>query len=124
MGKKVLVTSMSRNSSQSKSAAEAHPSSGGLRGRLHEVIFEADTQAGRAFDVTLIGLILLSVLAVMLESISSVREHYGATLYAAEWAFTILFTVEYVLRLASVLRPLRYATSFFGLVDLLAIIPT
>lgn len=104
--------------------AEARPPSGGFRGRLHEVIFEADTRAGRAFDVTLIGLILLSVLAVMLESLSSVRGRYGAELYAAEWAFTILFTLEYVLRLSSVRRPLRYAASFFGVVDLLAIIPT
>jgi voltage-gated potassium channel len=111
---------MSRN----ERPAEARPPAGGFRGRLHEVIFEADTRAGRAFDVALIGLILLSVLAVMLESLRGVREHFGAQLYAAEWAFTILFTVEYALRLASVRRPLRYATSFFGVVDLLAIIPT
>jgi voltage-gated potassium channel len=104
--------------------AEARPPSGGWRGRLHEVIFEADTRAGRAFDVGLIGLILLSVLAVMLESVGRVRALYGAELYAAEWAFTLLFTLEYALRLASVRRPLRYASSFFGVVDLLAIIPT
>ena len=104
--------------------AEARPPSDGFRGRLHEVIFEADTRAGRAFDVALICLILLSVLAVMLESIRGVREQYGAELYAAEWAFTFLFTVEYILRLASVRRPLRYATSFFGIVDLAAIVPT
>ena len=104
--------------------AEARPPAGGFRGRLHEVIFEADTRAGRAFDVVLIGLILLSALAVMLESIRGVRERYGAELYAAEWGFTILFTLEYVLRLASVRRPLRYAASFFGVVDLLAIVPT
>jgi len=111
---------MSRNAR----AAEARPPSGGRRARLHEIIFEADTRAGRAFDVVLIGLILLSVLAVMLESVGGVRARYGPQLYAAEWAFTILFTVEYVMRLASVRRPLRYATSFFGVVDLLAIIPT
>lgn len=104
--------------------AEARPPSGGFRGRLHEVIFEADTRAGRAFDVALIGFILLSVLAVMLESLSGVRRRYGTELYAAEWGFTILFTLEYGLRLLSVRRPLRYATSFFGVVDLLAIIPT
>jgi voltage-gated potassium channel len=112
---------------QSKSgarAAEARPPSGGRRARLHEVIFEADTRAGRAFDVALIILILLSVLAVMLESVGSVRARYGAELYAAEWAFTILFTVEYALRLTAVRRPLRYAASFFGVVDLLAIVPT
>src|ERR687894_1151203 len=111
---------MSRNVRE----AEARPTSDGLRGRLHEVIYEAETPAGRAFDVALIGLILLSVLAVMLESVGSVRARYGAELYAAEWAFTILFTVEYALRLVAVRRPLRYAASFFGVVDLLAIIPT
>jgi voltage-gated potassium channel len=111
---------MSRNARP----AEARPHSGGWRGRLHEIIFEAETPEGRAFDVALIGLILLSVLAVMLESLRGVRALYGPELYFAEWAFTILFTLEYALRLASVRRPLRYATSFFGVVDLLAIVPT
>src|SRR5687767_3207507 len=106
---------MSRNAR----AAEARPPSGGWRGRLHEVIFEADTPAGRAFDIVLIGLILLSVMAVMLESIRGVRVHYGPWLYAAELAFTLLFSIEYILRLSSVRRPLRYASSFFGVVDLL-----
>ena len=118
---------MSRPPTRSKSGAravEARPAEGGWRGRLHEIIFEADTTAGRAFDVVLIGLILLSVLAVMLESIRGLRERYGAELYAVEWAFTLLFTFEYVLRLTSVRRPLRYASSFFGVVDLLAIVPT
>jgi voltage-gated potassium channel len=94
------------------------------RGRLHEVIFEADTPAGRAFDVALIWCIILSVAAVMLESVASMRARYGAVLYAVEWFFTVLFTVEYALRLVSVRRPARYAGSFFGLVDLLAIVPT
>ena len=94
------------------------------RGRLHEVIYEAETPAGRAFDVALIWLILLSVAAVMLESVRGVRADYGRVLYAAEWVFTVLFTVEYALRLVSVRRPLAYAMSFYGVVDLLAIIPT
>ncbi len=94
------------------------------RHTLHTVIFEADTRAGRAFDITLIGLILLSVLAVILESVSGIRVRYGVELQAIEWAFTILFTIEYLLRLISIGRPLLYARSFFGLVDLLAIIPT
>lgn len=94
------------------------------RARLHEIIFEADTRAGRLFDLTLIWLILLSVATVILESVRSVRTQYGDLLYALEWFFTILFTIEYVLRLLSVRHPLRYATSFFGVVDLLAIIPT
>ncbi len=96
----------------------------GWRARLHEIIFEADTRAGRLFDFALIWLILLSVATVILESVRHVREQYGELLYALEWLFTLLFTVEYLLRLMSVRRPLRYATSFFGVVDLLAIIPT
>ncbi len=96
----------------------------GPRARLHEITFEADTRAGQLFDLALIWLILLSVATVLLESIRQVRVQYGDLLYTLEWVFTILFTVEYVLRLLSVRRPLRYATSFFGVVDLLAIIPT
>ena len=92
--------------------------------RLHEIIFEADTPAGRAFDIALIGSILLSVLAVMLDSITPVRQVYGGWLIAAEWLFTLLFTVEYLMRLLCVGRPLKYATSFFGVIDLLSILPT
>jgi voltage-gated potassium channel len=94
------------------------------RRRLHSIIFEAETPAGRAFDFVLLGCILLSVLAVMLESVAAIRTAHGATLIILEWGFTLLFTVEYLLRLVSVRRPVRYATSFFGLVDLLAIAPT
>jgi len=94
------------------------------RARLHEIIFEAETRAGRLFDLALIWLILLSVATVILESVRFIREQYGELLYALEWFFTVLFTLEYLLRLLSVRRPLRYATSFFGVVDLLAIIPT
>lgn len=96
----------------------------GWRRRAYEVIFESDTPAGRAFDVALIVVILLSVGAVMLESMAATRARYGDWLYAAEWAFTLLFTAEYALRLTCVGRPLRYATSFFGVVDLLAVLPT
>ena len=94
------------------------------RERLHEIIFEAETPAGKAFDVALLVCIVASVATVMLESVSSIRAQYGTILRALEWGFTILFTVEYVLRLICVGRPLRYATSFFGVVDLLAIAPT
>lgn len=94
------------------------------RARLHEIIFESNTRAGRVFDLVLIWLILLSVATVILESIRQVRQQYGELLYALEWMFTVLFTVEYVLRLVSVRHPQRYAVSFFGVVDLLAIIPT
>src|SRR5688500_15325647 len=89
------------------------------RSTLHSIIFEAETPAGRWFDFVLLGCILLSVLAVMLESVAAIRAAHGATLAALEWAFTIIFTVEYLLRLVSVRRPFRYATSFFGVVDLL-----
>jgi voltage-gated potassium channel len=97
---------------------------GDLRARLHQVIFEADTPAGRAFDLLLLLAIAASVAVVMLESVASVRARAGPTLRALEWGFTILFTVEYLLRLFSVRRPLRYAVSAFGLIDLLAILPT
>lgn len=91
---------------------------------LHEVIFEADTPLGKGFDVLLIVSILASVIAVMLDSIGAVQSHYGSLLYGIEWLFTITFTVEYILRLICVGRPLKYAVSFYGVVDLLAIIPT
>ncbi|HLL76239.1 MAG TPA: ion transporter [Pyrinomonadaceae bacterium] len=107
-----------------KSAAEREYPASGWRSALHEVIYEAETPAGRAFDVALIWLIILSVAAVLLESVRGVREGYGGALYVAEWVFTILFTIEYFMRLVSVRRPAAYAKSFFGVVDLLAIIPT
>jgi voltage-gated potassium channel len=94
------------------------------RFKLHEVIFEADTPAGKWFDVLLILSILASVLMVMLDSVSAIQKTYGQILLAGEWLFTILFTIEYLLRLLGVGRPLAYATSFFGIVDLLAILPT
>lgn len=91
---------------------------------MHEIIFEADTLPGKAFDVVLIWSILLSVLVVMLDSVSTIRSQHGALLYGAEWFFTLLFTLEYLLRLLCIGRPWRYAGSFFGIVDLLAILPT
>jgi voltage-gated potassium channel len=94
------------------------------RDTLYTVIFEAETPAGKWFDIILIVSILASVLAVMLDSISSVNAPHGHILVAIEWFFTIIFTIEYILRLICVGRPLLYATSFFGVVDLLAIIPT
>jgi voltage-gated potassium channel len=113
---------MSREAHERAPAAERPFSK--RRARLHEVIFESDTRAGRAFDLILIWLILLSVATVVLESVREVRAQHGSLLHALEWVFTLLFTVEYCLRLLSVRRPLRYATSFFGVVDLLAIVPT
>jgi voltage-gated potassium channel len=94
------------------------------RTRLYEIVFEAETVGGKTFDVLLLVTILISVVVVMLESVGSVRDDYGEQLLQAEWAFTFLFTIEYVLRLVSVRRPLKYATSFFGVIDLLAILPS
>lgn len=94
------------------------------RERLHEIIFEADTPAGKLFDVLLLIAIAASVLVVMLESSHEWSAAYGRFFYYAEWFFTIIFTVEYLLRLYAVYRPWKYATSFFGIIDLLAILPT
>jgi voltage-gated potassium channel len=96
----------------------------GWRAKAHEIIFEADTPAGKAFDIALIVTILLSVVAVMLESVAPIRLRYGSILRITEWVITILFTIEYVLRLLCVGQPARYARSFFGIIDLLAILPT
>lgn len=95
-----------------------------LRLRLHEIIFEADTPAGKLFDVALIVCIIFSVIVVMLDSVAGLRLHYGSLFNAIEWIFTLLFTIEYLLRLSCIGRPLKYAGSFYGIVDLLAIIPT
>lgn len=91
---------------------------------IHEIIFEAETPTGKAFDVALMVAIVVSILAVCLESVASIRAEYGPFLRAMEWGITILFTVEYILRLYSVREPWRYALSFYGIVDLLAILPT
>ena len=94
------------------------------RARLHEIIFEADTPAGKAFDILLIISILASVVVVMVESVASIRQHHGVLLKRLEWCFTILFSIEYLLRLILVRSTARYATSFFGVIDLLAVLPT
>jgi len=96
----------------------------GWRLRVYTIIFEADTRAGRWFDQVLIACILLSVAVVMADSVPALGAHYHRAFQVAEWIFTVLFTLEYLARLATVQRPLRYATSFFGTVDLLALLPT
>ena len=98
--------------------------SGTLRKNLYIIIFESDTPAGKWFDVILIMSILLSIVAVMLDSVKEINQEYGSVLYVIEWLFTILFTIEYILRLSCIGRPAHYARSFFGIVDLLAILPT
>ncbi len=100
------------------------PAQSNWRAWLHEVIFEADTYLGKFFDVLLLVMIVLSILAVMLESVAAIDAEYHTQLTIAEWVFTALFTVEYGMRLLCVCQPLRYARSFFGIVDLLAILPT
>ncbi len=95
-----------------------------LRQRLYIIIFEADTPAGKAFDTALIFAIILSVITVMLESVPSIRAVAAHELYVAEWFFTILFTLEYAARLFAAPSPITYSRSFFGLVDLLSILPT
>ena len=97
---------------------------GSAKQRLYDIIFEADTPAGKFFDVALLLLIVASILTVMLESVVSISAEYGTALIAMEWVFTGLFTVEYLLRLYCVRRPLRYVFSFFGIVDFLAVLPT
>lgn len=92
--------------------------------RLHTIIFEADTPAGKWFDVALILCILVSVLVVMLDSVAAINAEYGQILYTLEWFFTIIFTIEYVLRLSCIGKPSVYAGSFYGIVDLLAVLPT
>lgn len=94
------------------------------RHQLHEIIFESDTYAGRLFDIVLLLAIVLSVVAVMLESVPAVEAIWGAALRIAEWVFTILFTIEYLVRIIALKRPRYYVFSFYGLIDLLSVLPT
>ena len=96
----------------------------GWRLRWYTVIFEADTQAGRLFDKALIGIILLSIGIVMADSVEALHLVYGRGFLLMEWVFTVLFTLEYIARLVCTRRPLRYALSFYGLIDLVALLPT
>jgi len=96
----------------------------GWRLRLYTIIFEADTRAGRLFDQWLIVLILISILVVMMDSVQTLASRYHQIFLSLEWLFTAIFTLEYIARLACVRHPLRYALSFYGIVDLLALLPT
>ncbi|MDD4498438.1 MAG: ion transporter [Methanosarcinaceae archaeon] len=107
-----------------KNNSQNRPPDNNWRKKLYIIIFEADTPAGKIFDEALILAILLSVIVVMLDSVSKIAASYGYFFSSLEWIFTILFTVEYLLRFLCVNRPLRYATSFFGIIDLMAILPT
>lgn len=94
------------------------------RNRLYEIIFEADTRAGQLFDIGLLLVILVSVTVVCLETVEDLAQTYGPWFVYIEWTVTILFTIEYVLRLICVRRPLGYATSFYGIIDVLSFLPT
>lgn len=96
----------------------------GFKNKVWEVIFEAETPTGKVFDVVLLWAIFFSVLAVMLETVKPIEADYGGILTFVEWFFTLFFTAEYVTRLWVTRRPLKYATSFFGVIDLLSCLPT
>lgn len=100
------------------------PPRGSLRAKLHVIIFGVHTPAARGFDVALLVVILLSVLVVLLESVPRINASHGTALRVAEWFFTVVFTIEYGLRLWTVAHPRSYALSFFGIIDLMAILPT
>ena len=100
------------------------PAAEGLKTRIFQIIFESDTRLAKGFDIALITAILASVLVVVLESVDSLRMQYGELFRAIEWTFTILFTIELVLRLYCLERPLNYLKSFYGTVDLIAILPS
>ncbi|QTN39670.1 ion transporter [Cryomorphaceae bacterium] len=100
------------------------PKQQSLKRKIHEIIFEADTPAGKIFDVALFISIILSLIAVMLETVPGIREEYGDEMRIVEWVFTVLFTIEYLLRIYSVTRPGHYIRSFYGVIDLLSILPT
>lgn len=95
-----------------------------FRDRMHEIIFEADTPTGKFFDIALLVLIVLSVIVVMMESSDGWPEGWTEVFVVLEWVFTLIFTIEYVLRLWVTIRPMKYVLSFYGIVDLLAILPT
>lgn len=95
-----------------------------LRKKIYIIIFRSDTPAGKLFDMALLVVILLSILSVFLESVASFRNEYGTLIYSLEWLFTILFTIEYALRVYSSHKPLKYIFSFYGFIDLIAFLPT
>jgi voltage-gated potassium channel len=97
---------------------------GKIKDKIYEIIFEADTPAGKLFDVTLLIIILVSVALVMLESVPTIRENNRQLLKILEWIITIIFTIEYIIRIAIVKKPFSYIFSFYGIIDLLSVLPT
>ncbi|APS40131.1 ion transporter [Salegentibacter sp. T436] len=96
----------------------------GWKSKIHEIIYEADTPAGKFFDVALLVVIAISIILVMLESVSSLNLKYYWHFYIAEWIITIIFTIEYILRIIAIKKPKNYIFSFYGIVDLLSTLPT
>ncbi|GAA4900183.1 ion transporter [Flaviramulus aquimarinus] len=99
------------------------PSKKNWKSKLHDIIYEADTPAGKFFDVVLFIVIIASILLVMLESVNSIDKNYHNFLNISEWVITILFSIEYIARIITVKKPIRYITSFYGIIDLLSTIP-
>jgi len=95
-----------------------------LKDKYYEIIFESDTPRGKLFDILLLVFIVLSIVIVALESVDSIREKYGTILIVSEWIITVAFTLEYILRIMVVNKPWKYITSFYGIIDFLAILPT
>lgn len=91
---------------------------------LHEVIYESNTPAGKAFDVALLFAIFTSIIVVMLDSVQSIHSQHGSLFKTLEWVFTILFTIEYILRLVCIRQPVKYVFSLLGIIDLIALIPS
>lgn len=104
--------------------SDIEPADRSLRSRIYEIIFESDTPAGKSFDVGLFIFILISIVVVLMESVETYRVRYQVLFRTVEWILTIIFLIEYLLRLYSVRKPLRYALSFYGIIDLLAILPS
>lgn len=100
-----------------------HKIQSGWKNKLHEVIYEADTPAGKLFDIALFILIIISVILVMLESIKEVDQNYHGTLLVMEWCVTIFFSLEYIARVISIKKPWKYILSFYGIIDFVSTIP-
>ncbi len=94
------------------------------RSKIFKIIYHSDTPAGKWFDIMLIAFIVISVLTIILDSVNQLHVDYGSVFYILEWFFTIVFTIEYILRIISVRKPIKYVFSFFGIVDILSILPT
>ncbi len=101
-----------------------NPNLSSWKQKLHEIIYEADTAAGKAFDLVLLFVIFLSIVIVMLESVKSINEEYFEYLYITEWIITIIFTIEYILRIITIKKPKHYIFSFYGIIDFISTIPT